>query len=125
MSVRRAGSKAFQTWWRPASPIACRLPARDRASIFSWKESGMCAAPSSKPDSIVKAAFKMPRANMVNLSQDIHPLTDFKRNTSDFIRRMKKTKRPLVLTLNGKAELVVQDAKTTNRPSTGWSAWKP
>ena len=47
---------------------------------------------------------------MVNLSQDIHPLTDFKRNTSALLKRMKKTKRPLVLTVNGKAELVVQDA---------------
>jgi prevent-host-death family protein len=47
---------------------------------------------------------------MVNLSQDIHPLTDFKRNTSDFVSRMKKTRRPVVLTVNGKAELVVQDA---------------
>jgi prevent-host-death family protein len=49
---------------------------------------------------------------MVNLSQDIHPLTDFKRNTSDFMNRMKKTRRPVVLTVNGKAELVVQDAKS-------------
>lgn len=49
---------------------------------------------------------------MVNLSQDIHPLTDFKRNTSDFMSRMKKTRRPVVLTVNGKAELVVQDAKS-------------
>jgi prevent-host-death family protein len=49
---------------------------------------------------------------MVNLSQDIHPLTDFKRNTTDFVKQMKKTKRPVVLTVNGKAELVVQDAKS-------------
>jgi prevent-host-death family protein len=49
---------------------------------------------------------------MVNLRQDIHPLTDFKRNTSVFINRMKKTRRPVVLTVNGKAELVVQDAES-------------
>ena len=48
---------------------------------------------------------------MINLSQDIHPLTDFKRNTSDFMCQMKKTRRPVVLTVNGKAELVVQDAE--------------
>ena len=47
---------------------------------------------------------------MVNLSQDIHPLTDFKRKTSSFMSRLKKTHRPVVLTVNGKAELVVQDA---------------
>jgi prevent-host-death family protein len=49
---------------------------------------------------------------MVNLTQDIHPLTNFKRNTSGFVKRMKKTKRPVVLTVNGKAELVVQDASS-------------
>ena len=47
---------------------------------------------------------------MVNLSEDIHPLTDFKRRTSDFMNQMKQTGRPVVLTVNGKAELVVQDA---------------
>jgi len=46
----------------------------------------------------------------VNLSRDIHPLTDFKRNTGDFISQMKETGKPVVLTINGKAELVVQDA---------------
>ena len=52
------------------------------------------------------------RDAMVNLSQDIHPLTDFKRKTSSFMSRMKKTHRPVVLTVNGKAELVVQDAES-------------
>jgi prevent-host-death family protein len=47
---------------------------------------------------------------MVNLSEDIHPLTDFKRHTSEFMNQMKQTRRPVVLTVNGKAELVVQDA---------------
>jgi prevent-host-death family protein len=49
---------------------------------------------------------------MVNLKRDIHPLTDFKRNTGNFMRQMKKTRRPVVLTVNGKAELVVQDAES-------------
>ncbi|MCC6366905.1 MAG: type II toxin-antitoxin system Phd/YefM family antitoxin [Bryobacterales bacterium] len=49
---------------------------------------------------------------MINLSEDIHPLTDFKRNTADFVKQMKRTKRPVVLTVNGKAELVVQDAES-------------
>ena len=49
---------------------------------------------------------------MLNLSQDIHPLTDFKRKTSSFMSRMKKTHRAVVLTVNGKAELVVQDAES-------------
>ena len=49
---------------------------------------------------------------MVNLKRDIHPLTDFKRKTSEFMSQMKKTRRPVVLTVNGKAELVVQDAES-------------
>ncbi|HZW33522.1 MAG TPA: type II toxin-antitoxin system Phd/YefM family antitoxin [Isosphaeraceae bacterium] len=51
----------------------------------------------------------------MNLSQDIHPLTDFKRNTPQFLRRLKKTGHPVVLTINGKAELVVQDAASYQR----------
>ena len=47
---------------------------------------------------------------MINLERDIHSLTDFKRNTNEFMRQMKETKPPVVLTVNGKAELVVQDA---------------
>ncbi len=49
---------------------------------------------------------------MINLNRDIRPLTDFKRNTSDFVKQMKETKAPVVLTVNGKAELVVQDAES-------------
>jgi PHD/YefM family antitoxin component YafN of YafNO toxin-antitoxin module len=49
---------------------------------------------------------------MINLSRDIHSLTDFKRNTTEFLQRLKRTKHPLVLTVNRKAELVVQDAES-------------
>ncbi len=49
---------------------------------------------------------------MIDLSQDIHSLTDFKRRTTEFIKQIKETKHPLVLTVNGKAELVVQDAES-------------
>lgn len=47
---------------------------------------------------------------MMNIRRDIHPLTDFKRNTAEFISQLKQTGEPVVLTINGKAELVVQDA---------------
>lgn len=46
---------------------------------------------------------------MIDLIQDIHPLTTFKRSSADLMKRMKKTGRPLVLTINGKAEAVVLD----------------
>lgn len=42
--------------------------------------------------------------------QNIQSLTSFKRNTSESVELLKKNKSPLVLTVNGKAELVVLDA---------------
>jgi len=42
--------------------------------------------------------------------QDIRSLTDFQRNTKAHLRRLKSSGRPAVLTVNGKAELIVQDA---------------
>jgi prevent-host-death family protein len=49
---------------------------------------------------------------MIELTKDIRSLTDFKRNTTEFLEDLKRTKHPLVLTVNGKAELVVQDAES-------------
>lgn len=42
---------------------------------------------------------------------DIRSLTEFQRSTRDAIKRLKRTGRPEVLTVNGQAELVVQDAR--------------
>jgi prevent-host-death family protein len=47
---------------------------------------------------------------MIDLSRDIHSLTEFKRNTTEFMKQLKETGAPVVLTVNGKAEVVVQDA---------------
>jgi prevent-host-death family protein len=44
--------------------------------------------------------------------QDIQSLTEFQRNTREQIERLKKTGRPAVLTVNGEAQIVVQDAKS-------------
>jgi PHD/YefM family antitoxin component YafN of YafNO toxin-antitoxin module len=46
---------------------------------------------------------------MINVTQDIHSLTTFKRKSSSLMKKMKKTGRPLVLTINGKAEAIVLD----------------
>jgi len=48
----------------------------------------------------------------IDLSKDIRSLTDFKRQTTSLVKRMKKTGHPVVLTVNGRAELVVQDAES-------------
>ena len=47
---------------------------------------------------------------MIDLTQDIHSMTAFKRNSSDLMKLTKRTGRPLVLTVRGKAEAVVLDA---------------
>lgn len=52
---------------------------------------------------------------MIDLSPDIHPLTHFKRNTTEFMKQLKENGQPVVLTVNGKAELVVQDAEAYRR----------
>ena len=48
---------------------------------------------------------------MIDVAEDIHPLTAFKRQTARFARLLKKTQRPLVLTVDGKARFVVFDAE--------------
>jgi prevent-host-death family protein len=46
---------------------------------------------------------------MLNIHTDIDSHSNFKRKTSEFLRQLKETGHPVVLTINGKAELVVQD----------------
>lgn len=46
----------------------------------------------------------------MNLSRDIQSLSVFKRDTAKFRRQLKKTKQPIILTVNGKADMVVIDA---------------
>jgi len=42
-------------------------------------------------------------------------LTDFSRNTKTRLKRLKRTGRPELLTVNGKAEVVVQSASAYQR----------
>lgn len=51
----------------------------------------------------------------MDLTQDILSLSDFKRRSAALLEQMKATQRPLVLTVNGRAELVVQDAASYQR----------
>lgn len=48
-------------------------------------------------------------------TQDIGSLSDFQRRTREHIERLKETGRPRVLTVNGRAEVVVQDAEAYQR----------
>jgi prevent-host-death family protein len=47
----------------------------------------------------------------ISITEDIRSITDLKRNTNAVLEQIHKTKRPVVLTVNGKAEAVLVDAK--------------
>ena len=47
---------------------------------------------------------------MFDITKDIQPMTIFRRKPGEFMRRLKRTRRALILTVNGRAEVVVQDA---------------
>ncbi|HEX8674153.1 MAG TPA: hypothetical protein VF710_19800 [Longimicrobium sp.] len=48
-------------------------------------------------------------------SEDIHPVTDFVRNHKRHHEQLRRTGRPEVLTINGTAELVLQDVRAYER----------
>jgi prevent-host-death family protein len=52
---------------------------------------------------------------MLDITKDIQSLTTFRRRSGDFMKQLKKSKRPVVLTVNGKAAAIVQDAKAYQR----------
>lgn len=42
---------------------------------------------------------------------DIHSLIDFQRNARQYIDQIKATQNPMAITVNGEAEVVIQDAR--------------
>ena len=52
---------------------------------------------------------------MLDITNDIQSLTTFRRRSGDFMKQLKKTKRPVVLTVKGKAAAIVQDAGAYQR----------
>jgi hypothetical protein len=49
---------------------------------------------------------------MLDVSQDIHSLTDFKTRTPEFLGKLRETERAMLLTVNGRAEIAVMSATT-------------
>ena len=52
---------------------------------------------------------------MLDITNDIQSLTTFRRRSGDFMKQLKKTKRPVVLTVKGRAAAIVQDAEAYQR----------
>jgi prevent-host-death family protein len=52
---------------------------------------------------------------MLNLKDDIQPLTTFRNNSVKMLKQLRRTGRPIILTVNGKSEAVVQSAEAYQR----------
>ena len=48
---------------------------------------------------------------MLSITEDIRSITELKKKTGSILEQIHKTKRPVILTVNGKAEAVLLDAK--------------
>ncbi|MBZ5529014.1 MAG: type II toxin-antitoxin system Phd/YefM family antitoxin [Acidobacteriia bacterium] len=51
----------------------------------------------------------------MDITKDIQSLTTFRRRSGDFLKQLGKSKRPVVLTVKGKAAAIVQDAEAYQR----------
>jgi prevent-host-death family protein len=51
----------------------------------------------------------------MDITKDIQPMTNFRNHSADVMRHLRETGRPVVLTVNGKAAAVVQDAEAYQR----------
>ena len=60
----------------------------------------------------------------LSITEDIRSITDLKRNTNSVLEQIHKTKRPVVLTVNGKAEAVLIDAKEYEKISAAFNLLK-
>jgi PHD/YefM family antitoxin component YafN of YafNO toxin-antitoxin module len=50
-----------------------------------------------------------------DITKGIQSLTSFRRRSGDFMKQLKKSNRPVVLTVKGKAAAIVQDAEAYQR----------
>ena len=58
---------------------------------------------------------RRPHGIPLDITKDIQPLTTFRNNSAKMMPLHKKTGRPIILTVNGKPEAVVQDAAAYQR----------
>lgn len=52
---------------------------------------------------------------MLDITNYIQPLTTFRRRSGEFMNQLKKNRRPVILTVNGKASAVVPHAEAYQR----------
>ena len=60
----------------------------------------------------------------ISIIEDIRSITDLKRNTSAVLDQIHRTKRPVILTVNGKAEAVIVDAREYEKTTRAFNLLK-
>jgi prevent-host-death family protein len=60
----------------------------------------------------------------ISITEDIRSITDLKRNTNAVLEQIHQTKRPVILTVNGKAEAVLVDAKEYEKTTNAFNLLK-
>jgi len=60
----------------------------------------------------------------LSITEDIRSITDLKRNTNSVLEQIHKTKRPVILTVNGKAEAVLLAAKEYEKITSAFNLLK-
>ena len=60
----------------------------------------------------------------ISITEDIRSITELKRNTNSVLEQIHRTKRPVILTVNGKAEAVLVDAKEYEKISNAFNLLK-
>ena len=51
----------------------------------------------------------------ISITNDIEPLSEFRKNSADFVKRLKREKQPIVLTQHGKSAAVLMDVSEYER----------
>jgi|SRR5580700_10459996 prevent-host-death family protein len=54
-------------------------------------------------------------SSILDITKDIQSLTTFRRRSAELLKQLKKSKRPVVLTVKGRAAAIVQDAEAYQR----------
>ena len=92
-------------------PTVTRMAA-DETLAVAWLWKGTGCWPNVGVHGIMKSTANLQENQAMEIQlSDIHSLSDFQRNTKEHLREMERSGHPRVLTVNGKAKVVVQDAR--------------
>jgi prevent-host-death family protein len=56
-------------------------------------------------------------SSKVRLSEDLTPISDFRLRTAELVAKVKKTRRPIILTQRGRSAAVLEDVREYERKS--------